>query len=52
MQLRKKYEQIVDRSASKEALKNVVKGRLLNFDDSFFFISNSETYQSSDKVKC
>lgn len=36
MQLRKKYEQIVDRSASKEALKNVVKGRLLNFDDSFF----------------
>lgn len=37
MQLRKKYEQIVDRSASKEALKNVVKGRLLNFDDSFFF---------------
>lgn len=38
MQLRKKYEQIVDRSASKEALKNVVKGRLLNFDDSFFFL--------------
>lgn len=36
MQLRKKYEQIVDRSASKEALKNVVKGRLLNFDDFFF----------------